>query len=55
VDPAPRTLEALELRNGKWKLLETFRDDARVAAPPFTDLSFALDLIWQCKWLRKTA
>ena len=44
VDPAQRTLETFELRDGRWNLLETFRDAAKVVAPPFLNLSFPLEL-----------
>ncbi|HEX6000658.1 MAG TPA: Uma2 family endonuclease [Hyphomicrobiaceae bacterium] len=46
VDPALRTLEAFELKDGRWRLLESFRDDATVVAPPFISLSFPLNSIW---------
>ncbi len=43
VDPASRTLEAFELRSGKWLLLDVFRDDAKVAVAPFANLDFSLE------------
>ena len=46
VDPALRMLEAFELRDGKWLLLDVFRDNAEVAAPPFAEPSFRLGLLW---------
>ncbi len=46
VDPLLRMLEVFELRDGKWLLLDVFRDDAQVAAPPFTEPSFSLGLLW---------
>jgi Uma2 family endonuclease len=46
VDPVLRMLEVFELRDGKWLLLDVFRDDADVAAPPFADVSFPLGLLW---------
>jgi hypothetical protein len=46
VDPVLRMLEVFELRDGKWLLLDVFRDDAPVAAPPFAAASFPLDLLW---------
>jgi Uma2 family endonuclease len=46
VDTIDRTLEAFELRAGKWALLEKFDGDAEVSAPPFADVGFALDLLW---------
>jgi hypothetical protein len=46
VDPDLRMLEVFELRDGKWLLLDVFRDNAGVAAPPFVDPSFPLGLLW---------
>jgi Uma2 family endonuclease len=46
VDPAERTMQTFELRDGRWKLLEVFRETDRVVAPPFTELSFSLNSIW---------
>jgi Uma2 family endonuclease len=46
VDPVLRMLEVFELRDGKWLLLDVYRDNAAVAAPPFADVSFPLGLLW---------
>ena len=46
VDPRPRMLEVFELTGGKWLLLDVFRDNAEVAAPPFAEQSFPLGLLW---------
>jgi Uma2 family endonuclease len=46
VDPTLRMLEVFELREGKWLLLDVFRDNAEVAAQPFADPSFPLGLLW---------
>lgn len=46
VNPVLRMLEAYELRDGKWLLLDVFGDDAQVAAPPFAEFSFSLGLLW---------
>jgi Uma2 family endonuclease len=46
VDPVLRMLEVFELRDGKWLLLDVFRDDAPVAAPPFAAPRFPLNLLW---------
>jgi Uma2 family endonuclease len=46
VDPVLRMLEVFELRGGKWLLLDVYRDNADVAAPPFADVSFPLGLLW---------
>ena len=40
-----RQLEAYELRDGKFVLLETFEDGANVDAPPFTAVPFPLSLL----------
>lgn len=45
-DPRTRMLEVFELRDGKWLLLNVFREAAQVAAPPFAEPSFALNLLW---------
>ena len=42
VDPIARTLEACRLEHGRWLLLGTWRDDAKVRAEPFD--AFELDL-----------
>jgi hypothetical protein len=39
-------LEAFELRDDKWLLLNTFRDDATVAVAPFEEIAFSLVLLW---------
>lgn len=46
VDPRPQILEVFELRDHKWLLLDVFRDNADVAAPPFVEASFPLGLLW---------
>lgn len=47
VDPRPQILEAFELRDGKWLLVNVFRaDDEVVAAPPFAELGFSLGVLW---------
>lgn len=46
VDPMLRMLEVFALRDGKWLLLDVFRDNADVAAPPFEELTFPLGLLW---------
>jgi Uma2 family endonuclease len=46
VDPVLRMLEVFALRDGKWLLLDVFRDDAKVAAPPFSEPTFPLNLLW---------
>ena len=46
VAPHPQMLEVFELRDGKWLLLDVYRDDAQVAAPPFAEPAFPLGLLW---------
>ncbi len=46
VDPILKMLEVFELRDGKWLLAGVFHDDAAVAAPPFGELTFALNMLW---------
>ena len=46
IDPKARTLEALELTNDVWVVLDILTDDAQVSLPPFTELSFPLNALW---------
>lgn len=46
VDPDARTLEVLVLSGDKWLITATFKDDDKVAAPPFEAHTFALDGLW---------
>ena len=46
LDPIGRELEAFELRDGKWTLLETFSGDVNVDEPPFEAAPFALASLW---------
>jgi Uma2 family endonuclease len=46
VDPLARTLEAFELRNGHWTLVEVFKDEDLIAAPPFAAAPFSLAVLW---------
>ena len=46
VDPAARTLEAFELREGLWSLVGVFKDEDTVAAPPFAAVPFGLAVLW---------
>ena len=45
-DPADRTLEAFELRNGEWVLIATAKDDEPVSVRPFDAISFSLGDLW---------
>jgi Uma2 family endonuclease len=46
INPLLKMLEVYELSDGRWLLLDVFRDDAQVVAEPFTDLGFSLSLLW---------
>ena len=46
IDPETRTLEALELKNDIWTVLDILTDDAPVSLPPFTEISFPLNALW---------
>ena len=46
VDPDVRTLEAFELRDGRWLLLETLTGDVSVSLPPFDQTRFSLSDLW---------
>ena len=46
VDPDARTLEAFELRDGHWVLLDTLTGDAQVSVPPFDAIRFSLGDLW---------
>ena len=46
VDPADRTLEAFELREGQWVLIATAKDDDPVQIRPFEAVTFSLGDLW---------
>lgn len=46
VDPIARTLEVCRLEQGRWVLLATWRDDAKVRAEPFADFELDLSGLW---------
>ena len=46
IDPIARTLEACRLADGRWTLLGTWRDDARVRIAPFAELELELAGLW---------
>ena len=46
IDPDVRTLEAFELRDGQWLLLETLTENEAVSLPPFEAISFSLGDLW---------
>ena len=47
VDPADRTLEAFELRDGQWVLIACAKDDEPVSVRPFDAITFNLGDLWQ--------
>ena len=46
VDPADRTLEAFELRDGEWVLIATAKDDDPIGIRPFDAITFSLGDLW---------
>lgn len=46
VDPEERTLEVFRLVDGRWSLLATFIEDARVRAEPFDAIELDLSVLW---------
>ncbi|MCB1741809.1 MAG: Uma2 family endonuclease [Gammaproteobacteria bacterium] len=46
IDPDLRMLEVYALESGRWLLLESHRDDARITAPPFGAVEIELDALW---------
>ena len=46
VDPADRTLEAFDLREGQWVLVATAQDDDPVSIQPFEAVTFGLGDLW---------
>ena len=46
IEPADRTLEAFELREGEWVLIATAQDDAPVRVRPFEAVTFGLGDLW---------
>lgn len=46
VDPIARTLEAFELREGFWVLLDTLAENDSVSLPPFDAITFSLGDLW---------
>ncbi len=53
VDPLQRTLEALRLREAKWVLLGTWRDEALVRVEPFDAIELELGVLWHRVVLRQ--
>ncbi|WP_419737604.1 Uma2 family endonuclease [Ruegeria sp.] len=46
VDPDGRTLEAFELKDGKWVLIASLANADTVSVPPFDAISFPLSNLW---------
>ena len=46
VDPADRTLETFELREGQWVLIASAKDDDPVCLRPFDAVTFSLADLW---------
>ena len=46
VDPDALTLEVFELLDARWLLHSTYKEADSVAAPPFAEHTFALDVLW---------
>lgn len=53
LDPLLRTLEALKLDGTQWRLLGTWRDEARLRAEPFDAIELELGALWQRVVLRE--
>ena len=46
VDPADRTLEAFDLRDGQWLVIASVKDDDPVSIRPFDAITFSLGDLW---------
>ena len=46
VDPADRTLEAFELRDGEWVLIVSAKDNEPICIRPFDAVTFSLGDLW---------
>ena len=46
MDPADRTLEAFEMREGHWVLIATAMDADPVCIRPFDAITFSLGDLW---------
>lgn len=47
VDPIARTLEGLRLEAGRWVVLGTWRDDAKLRVEPFDAVEIELAVLWE--------
>lgn len=46
VDPIARTLEVLRLEQGRWTIVATWADEAKVRAEPFDAIELDLSILW---------
>jgi Uma2 family endonuclease len=46
VDPVLKTLEVLRLESGRWSILATHKDDAKIRADPFDAIELELGVLW---------
>ena len=46
IEPADRTLEVFELRDGQWVLIACAKDDEPVNVRPFDAITFSLGDLW---------
>jgi Uma2 family endonuclease len=46
IDPQAHSLEAFELRDDTWSLIQTFSEDDSVAVAPFAELAIELAEFW---------
>ena len=46
IDPDSKTLEAFELKDGRWVLLATRANDDEIAVAPFAEVPFSLGSLW---------
>ena len=46
VDPKTRTLEAYELKDAKWTVINVYRDDDMVSVAPFDAIVIRLSDLW---------
>jgi Uma2 family endonuclease len=54
VDPLLRTLEVLRVEDGRWSILATRRDEAKVRSEPFDAFELELGVLWADVVLKTT-
>jgi hypothetical protein len=47
LDPIVRTLEVLRLESGRWSILATDKESARVRAEPLDAIELDLGVLWE--------